>query len=68
MLKYRETLLEVDEGVNTVCEVVEEVVKNASDIIYEKFLKEAAYGYAVLDAKEKMIKIIAVSMGLRKLN
>lgn len=61
MFCFRETLIEIDEGVETVCEIVEEIVKNASDLIYEKYLREAAFGYAVLDAKEKMLNIIAVS-------
>ena len=45
----------------TVCEIVNEVVRKASDCIYEKYLGQAAYGYAVHDAKEQLLNIIAVS-------
>lgn len=57
----RECLLEVDEGIVTVCEVVDEIVKRASDVIYAKYLEDAAYGYAVQDAKENILRSIAVS-------
>jgi len=54
-------LLEENDGVETVCGIVNEIVKKASDVIYKKYLEQAAYGYAVQKAKEQILNIVAVS-------
>ena len=57
---YREELLGVEEGVCVVCQLVEELVEKASNIVYDHYLEEASFAYSVQDAKDICLKTLAV--------
>lgn len=56
----REELLNVEDGVDVVCEVVEEVVEKASSVVYDHYLDEATFPFAVQDAREIILRTLAV--------
>ena len=50
----------MDEGVEIVCELVEEVCEIAFSIVYSHYLEEQAFPHSVDDAKHSLLKIIEV--------
>ena len=50
----------VDEGTETVYEILEEIVETASAIILNNYVKNQIYPYTVNDAKDKILRVIAV--------
>ena len=50
----------VDEGVEIVCELVEEVAEIAFSVVYSHYLEEQAFPHSVTDAKHSLLKIIEV--------
>ena len=50
----------VNEGVEVVCELVEEVAKITFSIVYSHYLEEQAFPYSVNDAKHSLLKVIEV--------
>ena len=50
----------VDEGVEVVCELVEEVAEIAFSIVYSHYLEQQAFPHSVSDAKHSLLKIIEV--------
>ena len=50
----------MDDGVEMVCEMVEEITENAYKIVYDHYLTEHAFPYAINDAKETILRIITV--------
>lgn len=57
----RNDLIATDDGVETVYELVEEVVQRASDIVFERYIENEIYPYAVREVKKAILRVIAVS-------
>lgn len=57
----RNELISIDEGVEIVCEIVEDVVAMASDIVLDHYLENKKFSYAVLEAKKEILQFIGVS-------
>ncbi len=51
----------MDDGVETVYELVDDVVCRASDIIFEHYIEREIFPYAVQAAKKSILKTMAVS-------
>lgn len=58
--RCREELLSVEEGVEAVCELVDELVEKASKVVFDHYLEKEAFSYTVQDAKEIILGILAV--------
>ncbi len=52
----------MDDGIETVYEIVEEIVENASFIVLNNYVRNEIYPYAVEDAKNKILKVMAVGI------
>lgn len=50
----------MDDGTELVYELLEEIVNNASSIVLNNYVKNEIYPYAVEDAKNKILEVIAV--------
>lgn len=61
LLISRDELVDIDDGVETVCKIVEEIMHKASCIIFEHYIEREIYPHAVQDAKIAILKRIAVS-------
>ena len=58
---FRSMWGDVDEGVEIVCELVEEVCEVAFSIVYSHYLEEQAFPHTVQNAKQSLVKIIEVA-------
>lgn len=58
-------LIAVDDGVETVYELVDDVVCRASDIIFEHYIEREIFPYAVQAAKKSILKTMALEFVAR---
>ena len=56
----RTELQSIEEGIEIVCELVEEVCEVSFSIVYSHYLEEQAFPHSVDDAKDSLLKIIEV--------